>query len=113
VAQVDSPLVVLVVCREVLQTERVIDAVPRPPNACYDVGAWSEPLGYGGPHLHHLAEALVPGNQEVRPGGRFAVLRVVNLLIGAVHPDAEHLDQHSLPVGDVVHVGHRNVFEVH
>jgi hypothetical protein len=108
VAEVDAALVVDVVGGHVIGADDVVDAVAGPAYRGDDVVPHRQ-LGDVGPHRLDPAEALVPDHQEIEPFRRRPVLGGVDLLVGSVHPDSQHLHQHSTPAGDVGErrTGHR------
>ena len=96
--QVDPPLVVHVVRRHVVGADPVVDARAGPADGRHHVVARRQ-LGHVGPDRLHPAEALVAGHEKVVARRRGAVLGRVDLLVGAVHADPQHLDQHARPSG--------------
>jgi hypothetical protein len=56
-------------------------------------------------HLDDTAQRLVPKDETILPFGRFAIRALDDLLVGAVDPDRDRLDEHRafgrIGLGDV------------
>ena len=99
VAEVDPPLVVDLLAGDVVPPDLVEDRAARPSDRAGDVVARLH-LGHLVAHLEHLPEALVADDEVVAPGGGVAVEGLVDLAVGGVDPDLEHLHQDGAPFGD-------------
>ena len=112
VQQVDPALVVDVVRREVLETDLVVERGARSANGRDDEAAGLDRVRDVRPHLQHAPEVLMARDEEVVAGRRCAVAPLVDLLVGPVDADAEHLHEHPSAVRHVCDRRLRNVGEV-
>src|SRR5262249_49848401 len=100
VPQIDTALKVRCVGGHVVCADPVINAAARTPHCCHD-----EIAGHDTPHIrpnfHHAPERLVPGHKKVVAIWCSPVFGGVDLLIRAVHADAQHFNQNPAPVWNV------------
>ena len=110
--QVDAALEVGVVGGHVVGADEVVETLAGAPHRRHHVIAGTE-LGDVLAHRLDPPEALVTRDQEVVSLGGRAVLGRVDLLVGPVDADAQHLDEHPAPARDVAHARLGELGEVH
>ena len=108
---VDAALPVDVVGGQVLAADGVVDALARAAHRRHHVIARLEVPDVGTHALDH-AEALVAQHQDLLARWRRAVLGGVDLAVGAVDADPQHLHQHAVATGNVVDLGRAQLSEV-
>ena len=108
VAEVDPPLVIDLLAGDVVAADLVEERLAGPADGAGDVVAGLD-LGHLVAHLDDLPEALVADDQVVAAGRGVAVEGLVDLAVGGVDADLEHLDQHGPPFGDAADVRMRLV----
>ena len=108
VQQIDAPLVVNLLAGNVGAADLVEDRMAGPPHGARDVVARLYMSDLGADRLD-AAKRLVPQHQKVIARRRVAVERLVDLAIGGVHADPQHLDQHAAPARHIIQPRHRHV----
>ena len=119
-AKVDSALVVNLVARDVVAADQIENRFSWPSDRARDVIARNDFLDLC-PHFNNLAKALMPDDQMVATGRGVPVEGLVDLSIGRVDADLQHLHQHAAPLGYLAHVrmrlvrelGDRNLTQMH
>ena len=109
--QVDAALIVRLVGRHVVGADQVVDTAAGPADCRGDEVADGQ-SAHVRPDCLDLSKRLVSGHQEVVAGRCRAVFGRVDLLVGPIHPHADDLDQHPLPVRYLVDARRRQLFQV-
>ncbi len=100
VAKVDASLEVDIVGRHVIGADRVVQAVAWTAHG-RDHEVSRRELGHVRANLFDHAEALVPKHEVVVAGRRLSIERGVDLLVGTVDADAQHLHEHAASTRDI------------
>ena len=112
VQQVDAALVVRLVGRHVVGADPVVYAGAGSAHGRRYVVAGAQ-VAHVRPHLEHAPERLVARDQKVVALRGGAVLSGVDLPVRPVHSDAQYLDEHAAPIGNVVDTWLWQVCQVH
>ncbi len=108
VAEVDAALVVNLVAGDVVPADQVEDRLTRAADRAGDIVARTDLLDLVA-DFDDLPEAFVPDHQVLAAGRGVAVESLVDLAVGRIDADLQHLHEHATSLGDLAHMGMRLV----